>query len=76
MKPDRLVFVKLGGAAITVKSEQRTALPDRIENLAGQIARAYKNHPGMRLVIGHGSGSFGHFSAREYGTKNGVHSPR
>ena len=75
MTPSGIVFVKLGGAAITDKTKPRTSLPERIDDLAGQIARAWKNHPEIRLVIGHGSGSFGHFSAQKFNTKNGVHSP-
>lgn len=75
MTPSRMVFVKLGGAAITDKTKARTSLPERINGLAGQIARAWKEDPGMRLVVGHGSGSFGHFSAQKNHTKNGVSSP-
>jgi isopentenyl phosphate kinase len=71
----RMVFVKLGGAAITDKTKARTALPDRIKDLAGQIARVWQENPHMRLVIGHGSGSFGHFSARKNNTKHGVSTP-
>jgi len=73
MKPSGLVFVKLGGAAITDKLKQRTPLLERIHDLAGQIAQAWKTNPDIRLVIGHGSGSFGHFSGQKYNTKNGVH---
>lgn len=29
----------------------------------------------LRLLIGHGSGSFGHWAARPYGTRQGVHTP-
>jgi isopentenyl phosphate kinase len=72
MKPSDLIFVKLGGAAITDKTNPRTPQLDRIHNLANQIARAWNNNPQMRLVIGHGSGSFGHFSGTKYNTKNGV----
>lgn len=76
MTSSRIIFVKLGGAAITDKTKVRTALPDRIQDLAGQIARAWKDDPDMRLVIGHGSGSFGHSSAQRNNTKNGVSSPK
>jgi isopentenyl phosphate kinase len=76
MTTPRMVFVKLGGAAITDKTKALTALPDRIEDLAGQIARVWKDNPGMQLVIGHGSGSFGHSSAQRNNTKNGVSSPK
>lgn len=72
MKIEKLVFVKLGGAAITDKLSQRTALPDNIQRLASEIARARKMNPKMRIVVGHGSGSFGHFSAQKHGTRQGV----
>jgi isopentenyl phosphate kinase len=72
MKNDRLVFVKLGGAAITDKSQPRTALPENISRIADQIAQAHSDYPGMRILIGHGSGSFGHYSGQKYGTRNGV----
>lgn len=75
MKLSDLVFVKLGGAAITDKTNPRTPLLDRIHDLANQISRAWYNNPDMRLVIGHGSGSFGHFSGAKYNTKNGVKTP-
>src|SRR5512133_1923684 len=72
MKNDRLVFVKLGGAAITDKSQPRTALPENIRRIAVQIARAHVENLGMRILLGHGSGSFGHYSGQKYGTRNGV----
>ncbi|GAP20328.1 isopentenyl phosphate kinase [Leptolinea tardivitalis] len=76
MKSSPLIFVKLGGAAITNKSRARTALPKNIENLVQQIAKAYSEIPDMHLVLGHGSGSFGHFSGQTYDTRNGVSSPK
>lgn len=67
-----LVFLKLGGAAITDKSNPRTPLTENITQLAGQIARAMHRKPEMQILIGHGSGSFGHYSGQKHGTRNGV----
>ncbi|MEW5989110.1 MAG: isopentenyl phosphate kinase, partial [Chloroflexota bacterium] len=33
----------------------------------------WASRPGLRLVIGHGSGSFGHVAAARYGTRRGVY---
>jgi isopentenyl phosphate kinase len=66
------VFLKLGGSLITDKSRARTPRPDAIRRLADEIARARRDAPGLRLVLGHGSGSFGHPEARKYGTADGV----
>lgn len=50
MTPSDLVFVKLGGAAITDKTKPLTSLPDRIANLADQIA------PGVEKPSGDADG--------------------
>jgi isopentenyl phosphate kinase len=70
-----LVFVKLGGSVITDKGQPETARPEVIARLAGEIAQARASRPDLRLVLGHGSGSFGHITARRYGTRQGVHTP-
>lgn len=69
-----LNFLKLGGSLITNKDKPYTALPDRIVSLAVQIKTALADHPEMRLLLGHGSGSFGHESGRRYQTRAGVRS--
>ncbi len=66
-----LVFLKLGGSLITDKTQPYTPQLAIIEDLALQIATALKTHPDLRLVIGHGSGSFGHVAASEYRTRDG-----
>ncbi|HNT23507.1 MAG TPA: isopentenyl phosphate kinase [Anaerolineales bacterium] len=73
MKP--LVFLKLGGSLITDKSMPHTARPETLARLAGEIAAAWAVRPGLRLVIGHGSGSFGHVPAKRHGTRQGVSTP-
>jgi isopentenyl phosphate kinase len=68
-----LTFLKLGGSLITDKHAARSAQRAVIARLAGEIAAALHKDPDLRLVLGHGSGSFGHFSAQQYGTFEGVH---
>jgi isopentenyl phosphate kinase len=70
-----LIFLKLGGSLITDKSRPYTARLDKIEELASQIARTLQRDPSIRLVLGHGSGSFGHQAASSYGTRQGVQNP-
>lgn len=70
-----LVFLKLGGSLITDKHTPSTALQPRIQRLAGEIAQARAERPEMKLLLGHGSGSFGHMAASRYGTRQGVDTP-
>ena len=67
-----LVFVKLGGSLITDKKVEGTARPDVIRRLAGEVCRALDSHPELRLLLGHGSGSFGHMVAQRYHVQTGV----
>lgn len=66
------IFVKLGGSLITDKTREATPRLDVIRRLAGEIRAALDVAPGLRLVLGHGSGSFGHFAARRYGVHTGL----
>jgi isopentenyl phosphate kinase len=70
-----LYFLKLGGSLITVKGAAQTARPEALARLAGEIAEALAARPDLRLVLGHGSGSFGHSEATKYGTREGVRTP-
>ncbi|MBX3000381.1 MAG: isopentenyl phosphate kinase family protein [Caldilineaceae bacterium] len=67
-----LVYIKLGGSLITDKRQAETPRLDVIQRLAAEIAAARRGDPSMRLIIGHGSGSFGHVVGSRYGTRNGV----
>jgi isopentenyl phosphate kinase len=67
-----LVFLKLGGSLITDKDKPQTARFDVIHRLCDEIAAARSQLPAMKLILGHGSGSFGHNSANQYGTYQGV----
>ncbi len=69
-----LIFLKLGGSLITDKRQAESPRLDVLARLAQEIADARRHNPSLQLVIGHGSGSFGHITARRYGTRDGVHS--
>jgi isopentenyl phosphate kinase len=67
-----LIFVKLGGSLITDKHNRATPRPRVIDRLAQEIQRTLTVRPGLRIVLGHGSGSFGHWVADRYKTQHGV----
>ena len=58
---------------ITDKTRAEVVRPDVIARLAYEMASAREERPGLGLVLGHGSGSFGHVAARRFGTRAGVH---
>ncbi len=70
-----VTFLKLGGSLITDKARPYTARLDVIARLAGEVRQALDGSPDLRLLIGHGSGSFGHWAARPYSTRRGVRTP-
>ena len=68
-----LVFVKLGGSLITDKTRPFAVVHQNVERLASEIRQALDERPELQLILGHGSGSFGHWAAKPYGTRYGVH---
>lgn len=75
MHDSRLVFLKLGGSLITDKTKSMTPHLEVIRRLADEIASAGHQNPNLRLLIGHGSGSFGHAVANQYQTQSGGTDP-
>lgn len=69
-----LVFLKLGGSLITVKSRPHTVRLKTLTRLADEIVAAKETNTSLRLVIGHGSGSFGHVAGQKHKTRDGVFS--
>lgn len=75
-----LIFVKLGGSIITDKTRPDTPRRGVIARLAAEVhsamaisaRRAGSPAAGLRIVLGHGSGSFGHVVAEKYGTRQGA----
>lgn len=68
------IFVKLGGSLLTDKREKELPRHDVIARLADEIRLARLQKPDLRVVLGHGSGSFGHVHASTHGTREGVRS--
>ncbi len=68
-----VTLVKLGGSLITDKTKPRTVAKAHVRRLAAEIAAGWS---GEGLVIGHGSGSFGHPEARTAGLAGGGAGPR
>ncbi len=66
-----LTLVKLGGSLITDKRRPGRSRGRVIARLAGEIAGASDASAG-RLIVGHGSGSFGHPAAARHGVHRGV----
>ena len=67
-----LTFLKLGGSLITDKESASSPRPERIAMIAKEIGAVLSAEPEMQLLIGHGSGSFGHIPAKKHGTRQGV----
>ena len=69
-----LTLLKLGGSLITDKSRPHTIREETIVRIAQEIVLARQAAPDLTLIIGHGSGSFGHVPAQQFNTRNGVYS--
>ncbi len=67
-----IIFLKLGGSLITDKAGEEALRLDVLERIAGEIAQARGENPGLKLVLGHGSGSYGHVAGARHGTRGGV----
>ena len=67
-----MIFLKLGGSLITDKTRGNTPRLDVIARLAREVHSAI-GHRQSKIVLGHGSGSFGHAAAKRHGTRAGVH---
>jgi isopentenyl phosphate kinase len=68
---ERLTIIKLGGSVITDKSKPFYAKERTIGRLGREILQVTKRYKGC-LIIGHGSGSFGHVVASRYKTHKGL----
>ena len=69
-----LIFLKLGGSLITNKDIPFSARKDTLKRLGTEIAKSIDMFPKLELLIGHGSGSFGHSAAAQFGTRAGIRS--
>ncbi|WP_322801779.1 isopentenyl phosphate kinase [Thermoflexus sp.] len=69
------VFIKLGGSLITDKRRERRARLRVIRRLAKEIREALTERPELRILVGHGSGSFGHAAAARTRIHEGISRP-
>ena len=65
------VFLKLGGSLITFKKKKFKADRRTINRLSREIKQALDEKK-MRLLIGHGGGSFPHTTAHKYSVHKGL----
>jgi isopentenyl phosphate kinase len=63
---DELIFLKLGGSLITDKTQRYALREGKLAALAQELQNALAAAPRTRLLLGHGSGSFGHFAFVEH----------
>lgn len=66
-----LILIKLGGSLITDKTKPFTPRLDNINRLAKEIHEAREERK-LKLIIGHGGGSFPHKPAKEYRIDLGI----
>jgi isopentenyl phosphate kinase len=69
---DLIIFLKLGGSLITDKMGVEQIRGPILARLAQEIRRAREANPQLKLLLGHGSGSFGHVHGAQHGTRQGV----
>jgi isopentenyl phosphate kinase len=64
-----LCLVKIGGSAITDTSKPNTPRMSEIKRLSKELYAASKH---VNMIVGHGSGSFGHVPAAKYKVQRGL----
>ena len=67
-----LIFIKLGGSLITDKRKRETPRPRIITSIAQEIRSFLDSSKDVALLLGHGSGSYGHWEATNYNTLTGI----
>jgi len=72
--PPAVMLVKLGGSLITDKRGTEAARHEVMARLAAELAEGLPaaRERGLAVVLGHGSGSFGHVAAAEHGVVDGL----
>jgi isopentenyl phosphate kinase len=70
---EQMIFLKLGGSLITDKTGVEQVRADVLARLANEIGTVWQER--LPLVLGHGSGSFGHVAGAKYGTRQGAATP-
>ncbi|NOY14837.1 MAG: hypothetical protein GXP43_01315 [bacterium] len=66
-----IVLIKIGGSLITNKNKPFSLQESNLDVIVNEIAYLF-NHAGLKIILGHGSGSFGHTAAAKHQTQNGL----
>ncbi len=66
-----LILIKLGGSVITDKSKEYFVREENITRLVKELKSALKS-TNLKIIVGHGAGSFAHIPAKRYKTKEGL----
>jgi isopentenyl phosphate kinase len=71
---EEVMLVKLGGSLLTDKRRPGTLRRDVVARLAAELAAGLPRarRRGVAVVLGHGSGSFGHVAAAQSGIADGL----
>lgn len=72
MSTSFLTLLKLGGSMLTDKTQTEALQSQALQASVQVIAEVLRERPTLRLLIGHGGGSFGHYWAEQYGTHRGI----
>jgi isopentenyl phosphate kinase len=70
-----LTFIKIGGSLITDKRVEGSFREAVAVRVAQDIRESLDADTSLQVLVGHGSGSFGHFAAKQHRTIEGVHTP-
>ncbi len=71
-----MIFLKLGGSLITDKTRPERVRTRLLRRLVHEIRQALDEDPDLRLLVGHGSGSFGHTAAARHPVHRGARTPQ
>lgn len=69
---NEVIFIKLGGSVITDKTQRETVKENTIRMIAREIKAAKEKKKNLRIILGHGGGSFPHYPAKKYRVKEGI----
>lgn len=69
---NNLIFIKFGGSLITDKDRENHAQETLIQGLFKTLRTFLDSAPDTAILLGHGSGSFGHAAAAKHQTRSGV----
>ncbi len=72
----KTIIVKLGGSVLTSKrNDLKRVNRKKLARLSGEISTAV-GKGGVRVVVVHGAGPYGHVPAKKYGLRGGLTGPR